>query len=107
MGCHIVKEFSSLTMNNINKNNKDMQIDDPAAAAAKSELPQTQTQPNAWSQMDSQPIENVVWGRLYPKNIKVKSLGIRSRMSIQIENASSTIGNTRSGFYFLTITFFL
>lgn len=30
---------------------------------------------NIWTQMESQPVENIVWGRLYGKNIKVKSLG--------------------------------
>lgn len=39
--------------------------------------PQTQSQStNAWTNMDSQPIEAVVWGRLYPKSVKVKSLDL-------------------------------
>lgn len=85
-------------MNNINKatcnnNNKDMLHNDVPGNLELLTQTQTQTQ-NVWSQLDSQPIENVVWGRLYPKNIKVKSLGIRSRVSVQLENASSIIGNT-------------
>lgn len=31
---------------------------------------------NLWTQLESQPIENVVWGRLYGKNIKVKTLDL-------------------------------
>lgn len=31
---------------------------------------------NIWTQIESQPIESVVWGRLYGKNIRVKSLGM-------------------------------
>lgn len=30
---------------------------------------------NIWTQMESQPVENIVWGRLYGKNIKLKSIG--------------------------------
>lgn len=39
--------------------------------------PQTQSQStNAWTNIaDSQPMENVIWGRLYPKSVKHKSLG--------------------------------
>ncbi|KAI8118033.1 Ovarian-specific serine/threonine-protein kinase Lok [Lucilia cuprina] len=45
------------------------------------EQPQTQgaTQSqasNLWSQVESQPMDNIVWGRLYGKNIKVKSLDL-------------------------------
>ncbi|TMW42354.1 hypothetical protein DOY81_012567 [Sarcophaga bullata] len=31
---------------------------------------------NLWSQVESQPIDNIIWGRLYGKNIKVKSLDL-------------------------------
>ncbi|XP_060660337.1 ovarian-specific serine/threonine-protein kinase Lok isoform X1 [Drosophila nasuta] len=30
---------------------------------------------NIWTQVESQPMEKIVWGRLYGKNIKIKSLG--------------------------------
>ncbi|XP_017840566.2 ovarian-specific serine/threonine-protein kinase Lok isoform X1 [Drosophila busckii] len=30
---------------------------------------------NVWTQVESQPMEKIVWGRLYGKNIKIKSLG--------------------------------
>ncbi|TMW41993.1 hypothetical protein DOY81_012928 [Sarcophaga bullata] len=36
---------------------------------------QSQTS-NLWSQVESQPIDNIIWGRLYGKNIKVKSLDL-------------------------------
>ncbi|XP_032595136.1 ovarian-specific serine/threonine-protein kinase Lok isoform X1 [Drosophila grimshawi] len=34
---------------------------------------------NIWTQVESQPMENIVWGRLYGKNIKIKSLGTSLR----------------------------
>ncbi|XP_013101371.1 ovarian-specific serine/threonine-protein kinase Lok isoform X2 [Stomoxys calcitrans] len=49
------------------------------------EPPQSHTQgatqsqvSNLWSQVESQPIENIVWGRLYGKNVKVKSLDLNN-----------------------------
>lgn len=37
----------------------------------------TQTQQSGlWSQIESQPVENVIWGRLYAKNLKIKSLDL-------------------------------
>nr|XP_029714683.1 ovarian-specific serine/threonine-protein kinase Lok isoform X2 [Aedes albopictus] len=37
---------------------------------------QTGTQTGLWSQIESQPVENIVWGRLYAKNLKIKSLDL-------------------------------
>lgn len=37
----------------------------------------TQTQQTVgWSQIESQPVENIIWGRLYGKNLKIKSLDL-------------------------------
>lgn len=37
----------------------------------------TQTQHTAgWSQIESQPVEKMIWGRLYAKNLKIKSLDL-------------------------------
>lgn len=37
----------------------------------------TQTQQTAgWSQIESQPVDNIIWGRLYAKNLKIKSLDL-------------------------------
>ncbi|XP_030376882.1 ovarian-specific serine/threonine-protein kinase Lok isoform X2 [Scaptodrosophila lebanonensis] len=33
---------------------------------------------NIWSQVESQPMDNIVWGRLYGKNIKIKSLDLNN-----------------------------
>ncbi|XP_058818022.1 ovarian-specific serine/threonine-protein kinase Lok isoform X2 [Topomyia yanbarensis] len=43
--------------------------------------PDTQTQVTTqqsglWSQIESQPVENVIWGRLYGKNLKIKTLDL-------------------------------
>lgn len=63
-----------------------------------SEQPQTQgaTQSqvsNLWSQVESQPMDNIVWGRLYGKNIKVKSLGTSIRpYKILYLNTSFSVG---------------
>ncbi|XP_037960574.1 ovarian-specific serine/threonine-protein kinase Lok [Teleopsis dalmanni] len=39
----------------------------------------TQSQPsNIWSEMESQPIDSVVWGRLYGKNIRFSSLDLNN-----------------------------
>ncbi|XP_055591092.1 ovarian-specific serine/threonine-protein kinase Lok isoform X2 [Uranotaenia lowii] len=39
--------------------------------------PGTQTQNTGlWSQIESQPVDNVIWGRLYAKNLKIKSLDL-------------------------------
>lgn len=36
----------------------------------------TQSQASSiWGQTQSQPIENIIWGRLYGKNIKMNSIG--------------------------------
>lgn len=48
---------------------------------------------NLWSQMESQPMDNIVWGRLYGKNIKVKSLGRTSKYKILYLNTSFSVGN--------------
>lgn len=63
MGCHVVKSIISFASK--------MEPETPDTQ------PQTQSQSNnAWTNlMDSQPLENVVWGRLYPKSVKVNSLG--------------------------------
>ncbi|XP_055642459.1 ovarian-specific serine/threonine-protein kinase Lok isoform X2 [Toxorhynchites rutilus septentrionalis] len=38
---------------------------------------QTQTQQSGvWTQVDSQPVEKPIWGRLYAKNLKIKSLDL-------------------------------
>lgn len=99
MGCQVAKSFNSLNsqpsnyrayrvndINNINSvavaaaaavaamdaNSKQLQYDHIVDTQ-----PQTQSQStNAWTNMDSQPIENVVWGRLYPKSVKLKSLDL-------------------------------
>lgn len=74
MGCHVVKSIVSVKSQQNYRNcpdgmdnNKDIEGDTQ---------PQTQSQStNAWTNMDSQPIEQLVWGRLYPKSVKVNSLG--------------------------------
>lgn len=39
----------------------------------------TQSQADSiWTQLESQPLENVIWGRLYGKNIKFKSLDLNT-----------------------------
>lgn len=54
---------------------------------------QSQTS-NLWSQVESQPMDNIVWGRLYGKNIKVKSLGTSIRpYKILYLNTSFSVGN--------------
>lgn len=56
------------------------------------ELPDTQTQTqnsSCWDHLESQPI-NQVWGRLYGKRIKIKSLG-RYRRTFN-ENNSENFG---------------
>lgn len=67
---------------------------------ARDREPQSQTQgatqsqsSNIWSQVESQPIENIVWGRLYGKNIKVKSLGTTGKYKILYLNSSFSVGN--------------
>lgn len=37
---------------------------------------QTGTQTGLWSQIESQPMDSIVWGRLYAKNLKIKSLDL-------------------------------
>lgn len=77
MGCHIVKQITGFDSNMNNKEMPDTQ-------------PQTQSQ-TCWTG-ESQPIENVVWGRLYAKNAKLKSLGIRKHTKIFLENSSRSFG---------------
>lgn len=66
--------------------------------ANQSQLPDTQSQPHTesqksfWTPMESQPIENIVWGRLYAKNIKFKSLGMRLKSMVFIQNSNQSIG---------------
>lgn len=48
---------------------------------------------NLWSQVESQPMDNIVWGRLYGKNIKVKSLGRTAKYKILYLNTSFSVGN--------------
>ena len=75
-----------------------------------SQQPQTQgaTQSqtsNLWSQVESQPIDNIVWGRLYGKNIKVKSLGTSIRpYKIIYLNTSFSVGNIYVVCVFLCIS---
>lgn len=52
---------------------------------------QTQTQNILWT-LESQPIENIIWGRLYAKNAKLKSLGIGIRPKVIIENSTRSYG---------------
>ncbi|XP_073826361.1 ovarian-specific serine/threonine-protein kinase loki isoform X1 [Musca autumnalis] len=82
--------------------------------------PQSQTQgatqsqaSNIWSQVESQPIENIVWGRLYGKNIKVKSLGrtgnykilyLNSPFSVDLSNESFTAGRGENNDLVLTLS---
>uniref|UniRef100_A0A1A9W2P4 non-specific serine/threonine protein kinase n=1 Tax=Glossina brevipalpis TaxID=37001 RepID=A0A1A9W2P4_9MUSC len=56
----------------------------------------TQTQAsNIWSQIESQPVETVVWGRLYGKNIKIKSLDLNTE--------SFTVGRGETNDLMLTL----
>lgn len=85
MGCHVVK--SSYAGLNNEQYIYHRNIGSPSSQASAAAMdnnqevivdtqPQTQSQStNAWTNMDSQPIENVIWGRLYPKSVKLKSLG--------------------------------
>lgn len=64
---------------------------------ATSQLPDTQTQPQTqsqicWTPMESQPMENIVWGRLYSRHIKLKSLGMTLRSSVYIQNWGRSYG---------------
>ncbi|XP_019895238.1 ovarian-specific serine/threonine-protein kinase Lok isoform X1 [Musca domestica] len=86
---------------------------------ARDREPQSQTQgatqsqsSNIWSQVESQPIENIVWGRLYGKNIKVKSLGttgkykilyLNSSFSVDLSNESFTAGRGDNNDLILTL----
>lgn len=98
MGCQVAKSFNSLNSQPpnyraycVNGNNNINAVAVAAAAAAAAAMdanhkpqehivdtqPQTQSQStNVWTNMDSQPIEKVVWGRLYPKSVKLKSLDL-------------------------------
>lgn len=44
----------------------------------------TQTQQSAlgWSQLESQPVENPIWGRLYAKSLKISSLGTKQALPV-------------------------
>ncbi|XP_017081497.1 LOW QUALITY PROTEIN: ovarian-specific serine/threonine-protein kinase Lok [Drosophila eugracilis] len=47
--------------------------------AREQETQGTQSQAsNIWTQVESQPMEKIVWGRLYGKNIKIKSLDLNN-----------------------------
>jgi len=48
---------------------------------------------NIWTQVESQPMEKIVWGRLYGKNIKIKSLGTSSKYRIIYTHSSFSVGN--------------
>jgi len=48
---------------------------------------------NIWTQVESQPMEKIVWGRLYGKNIKIKSLGTSSKYRILYTHSSFSVGN--------------
>lgn len=50
-----------------------------------------QTQSSVFIDVESQPIENIVWGRLYPKRVTIKSLGTRQTRSKLILEASSRV----------------
>lgn len=67
---------------------------------------QTQTQSVIWSQsqIESQPV-TIVWGRLYGKNVKIKSLGMRKTRSKMIYvNTPFSVGNILMSFcLFLSI----
>lgn len=54
---------------------------------------QSQNQSNFWpsSYLESQPIEDVVWGRLYAKNMRFSSLGIK-RPNLSIEKSQTQYG---------------
>lgn len=54
---------------------------------------QSQNQSNFWpsSYLESQPIEDVVWGRLYAKNIRFASLGIK-QTNLCIEKSQTQYG---------------
>lgn len=54
---------------------------------------QSQNQSNIWpaSYLESQPIEDVVWGRLYAKNMRFSSLGIK-RPNLRIEKSQTQYG---------------
>ncbi|XP_015036718.1 ovarian-specific serine/threonine-protein kinase Lok isoform X1 [Drosophila persimilis] len=46
---------------------------------------------NIWTQVESQPMERIVWGRLYGKNIKIKSLGTSSNYRIVYTHSSFSV----------------
>ncbi|EDW80378.1 uncharacterized protein Dwil_GK18729, isoform A [Drosophila willistoni] len=50
---------------------------------------------NIWTQVESQPMETVIWGRLYGKNIKIKSL--------DLNNEEFTAGRGESNDLILTL----
>lgn len=54
---------------------------------------QSQNQSNIWpsSYLESQPIEDVVWGRLYAKNMRFSTLGIK-RPNLRIEKSQTQYG---------------
>lgn len=52
----------------------------------------TESQCSIWSTMESQPIEPIVWGRLYGKNVQIKSLGTRFQV-IHSSPSSENFGN--------------
>lgn len=53
---------------------------------------QTGTQSGLWSQIESQPVDSIVYGRLYAKNLKIKSLGTKKALPLIPRNASCSYG---------------
>ncbi|KAH8352800.1 ovarian-specific serine/threonine-protein kinase Lok isoform X1 [Drosophila takahashii] len=67
---------------------------------------------NIWTQVESQPMEKIVWGRLYGKNIKIKSLGTSSNyrilythssLSVDLNNDEFTAGRGEANDLILTL----
>lgn len=65
---------------------------------------QSQNQSNIWpsSYLESQPIEDVVWGRLYAKNIRFSTLGIK-RPNLRIETSQTQYGIWIMFFYVVSL----
>ncbi|KAH8377497.1 hypothetical protein KR093_005759 [Drosophila rubida] len=68
---------------------------------------------NIWTQVESQPMEKIVWGRLYGKNIKIKSLGTsitpykiiytHSSLSVDLNNDEFSAGRGEANDLILTL----
>lgn len=65
---------------------------------------QSQNQSNIWpsSYLESQPIEDVVWGRLYAKNMRFSTLGIK-RPNLRIEKSQTQYGIWIMFFFFCSV----